>query len=393
MAIADLIYVDATGFNYPDFPTILERLKDEYRAIYGADVYLEPDSQDGQWVAIQASAISDTVQVAANVYNSFSPFTAQSDALTRNVKINGIARKAPTFSQADLTIIGQAATVITNGIAEDTLGQKWVLPATTSIPTTGEIVVTATAQQIGAVSALANTITKIATPTIGWQAVYNVNDAAIGEPIETDAELRGRQATSTMIPNLSILDGIIGSIEKLTGVTEVAGFANDSELTNDNLIPPHSISLVVRGGDSQDVADTIANKKSPGTGTFGTTSIVTVDARGVPNTIDFFRPTNVLIDVQVTLKALTGYTDTIGDQIKQSLADYLNNLLFGENVLNSKLYCPANLDDDNSAGSDSFDVTSIRTRRGTDPYTENNIDIAFFEDPIGSTANVTIILT
>jgi len=393
MAIADLIYVDATGFNYPDFPTILERLKDEYRAIYGADVYLEPDSQDGQWIAIQASAISDTVQVAANVYNSFSPFTAQSDALTRNVKINGIARKAPTFSQADLTIIGQAATVITNGIAEDTLGQKWLLPATTSIPTTGEIVVTATAQQIGSVSALAGTITKIATPTIGWQAVYNVNDAAIGEPIETDAELRGRQATSTMIPNLSILDGIIGSIEKLTGVTEVAGFANDSELTDDNLIPPHSISLVVRGGDSQDVADTIANKKSPGTGTFGTTSIVTVDARGVPNTIDFFRPTNVLIDVQVTLKALTGYTDTIGDQIKQSLADYLNNLLFGKNVLNSKLYCPANLDDDNSEGSDSFDITSIRTRRGTDPYTENNINIAFFEDPIGNTTNVTIILT
>ena len=193
MAIADLVYVDATGFHYPDYPTVLQYLTDEYKNIYGADTYLDPDSQDGQWLAIQALAIFDTMQVAAKVYNSFSPLTAQSDALSRNVKINGIRRRAATYSTADLTIVGQAGTVIVNGQAEDTLSQKWNLPASVTIPTGGSIVVTATAVDVGSITAAPSTINKIATPTLGWQTVNNVAAAIVGVPVETDAELRRRQ--------------------------------------------------------------------------------------------------------------------------------------------------------------------------------------------------------
>ena len=212
MAIADLAYVDATGFHYPDYPTVLEQLKDEYRTIYGNDVYLEADSQDGQWVAVMALAIFDTMQVAASVYNSFSPLTAQSDALSRNVKINGIRRRVATYSQVDLRIVGQVGTTINNGQAEDTLGQKWNLPVSVTIPVGGEITVTATAVDIGAKTASANTITKISTPTLGWQTVNNALAAVPGNPVETDAELRKRQKVSTALPSLSVLDGIVGAV-------------------------------------------------------------------------------------------------------------------------------------------------------------------------------------
>ena len=50
MAISELIYIDSTGFHYPDYPTILAFYQSAYRAIYGADVYLEADSQDGEWL-------------------------------------------------------------------------------------------------------------------------------------------------------------------------------------------------------------------------------------------------------------------------------------------------------------------------------------------------------
>lgn len=377
MAISDLVYVDATGFHYPDYPTVLEQLKDEYRTIYGNDVYLEADSQDGQWVAVMALAIFDTIQVAAAVYNSFSPLTAQSDALSRNVKINGIRRRVATYSQVDLRIVGQVGTTINNGQAEDTLGQKWSLPALVTIPVGGEITVTAVASEIGAVSAAAGTITKIATPTLGWQTVENLLPAVEGEPVETDAELRSRQAVSTAIPSLSVLDGTVGAIASLAGVTRFRGYENDSNVTDADGIPAHSIAIVVEGGDTQAVGDAIATKKTPGTGTHGTTAVTTYDAYGLPNQINFFRPTPAAIGVEVTIQALTGYTTGFEGLIAAAVAAQINNLQIGDDVLITKLYVPANLPG-NPAGA-TFDITQLRIKKNAGAFGTSNIVLAFNE--------------
>ena len=94
MSISDLVYLDSTGFHYADYPTVLAYLQNEYRATYGQDVYLEADSQDGQSIAVRAQAMYDLMLVMALVYSSFSPITAIGDALSRNVKINGITRRS-----------------------------------------------------------------------------------------------------------------------------------------------------------------------------------------------------------------------------------------------------------------------------------------------------------
>lgn len=377
MAIADLVYVDATGFHYPDYPTVLEQLKDEYRTIYGNDVYLEADSQDGQWIAVMALAIFDTMQVAAAVYNSFSPLTAQSDALSRNVKINGIRRRVATYSQVDLRIVGQVGTTINNGQAEDTLGQKWNLPVSVTIPVGGEITVTAQAADIGDVSAAAGTITKIATPTLGWQTVENLLPAVEGEPVETDAELRSRQAVSTAIPSLSVLDGTVGAVASLAGVTRFRGYENDSDVTDANGIPAHSIAIVAEGGDQQAIGDAIAIKKTPGTGTYGTTTVTTYDQYGLPNLINFFRPTPATIGVEVTIQALTGYTTGFADLIAAAVAASIQALEIGDDVLITKLYVPANLP--GQAAGATFDITQLRIKKNAEAFGTSNLTLAFNE--------------
>lgn len=389
MAISDLIYVDQSGFHYPDYPTVLTYLQGEYRTIYGADTYLEADSQDGQWVAILALAMFDSMQVAAAVYNSFSPLTAQKDALSRNVKINGIARLVASYSTADLTIVGQAGTTILNGQAKDTLEQKWNLPASVTIPVGGSIVVTATAAEVGAVSAAAGTINKIATPTLGWQSVSNVAAATIGDPVETDAELRRRQAQSTMIPSLSVMEGIVGAVASLAGVNRYRGYENDTNTTNADGIPAHAISLVVEGGTTQAIAEAIAAKKTPGTATYGTTSYTTYDQYGVPNIINFFRPTSATISIEVSLTARTGYVSTTADAIKAALVEYVAGLLIGDDIYISKLYVPANLS--NTVSADTFDITQIRIKKGAGSWVTTNLTLAFNEIAQTALANVTVI--
>lgn len=390
MAISDLIYVDQSGFHYPDYPTVLTYLQGEYRTIYGADTYLEADSQDGQWVAILALAMFDSMQVAAAVYNSFSPLTAQKDALSRNVKINGIARLVASYSTADLTIVGQAGTIILNGQAKDTLDQKWNLPTSVTIPVGGSIVVTATAVEIGAVSAAAGTINKIATPTLGWQTVNNLAAATIGDPVETDAELRRRQSQSTMIPSLSVMEGIVGAVISLAGVTRCRGYENDTNSTVGSL-PPHSITIVVEGGSTTTIAETIAAKKTPGTTANGSTSVTVYDKYGMPNNISFYRPTLAPIDVEVSLTAMTGYLSTTGDAIKQATVDYMATLLIGDDVYVSKLWTPANLD--NSYLSGTYNVTQIRIRRSGGSWVTTSLTLAFNEVADCALANVSLVVT
>lgn len=377
MAISDLFYLNNNGVVFPDYPTVLEQLKQEYRAIYGGDVYLEADSQDGQWIAVMALAMFDTMQVAAAVYNSFSPMTAQSDALSRNVKINGIRRRVATFSTADLKIIGQAGSAITNGQAEDTLGQKWNLPVSVTIPVGGEITVTAISAQIGAISAAANTITKIATPTIGWQSVTNLAAATEGEPVESDAQLRRRQTFSTALPSLSVLDGTIGAVAAISGVTRFRGYENDANTADINGIPAHSIAIVVEGGDAQEIGEAIANKKTPGSGTYGTTSVTTFDQYGLPNDINFFRPAPATIGVEVTITALTGYTTSFADLIKAAVAQSIQSLEIGDDVLITKLYVPANLP--GTAAGATFDISLLRIKKNAGSFGTSNVTLAFNE--------------
>lgn len=390
MSIADLIAVDATGFHAPDYPTVLASLQADYRTIYGADTYLEADSQDGQWVAIQALAIFDTIQVAAAVYNSFSPLTAQSDALSRQVKINGLRRLVATYSQVDLALVGVNGTTILNGQVEDTLGQKWNLPASVVIPGAGTITVTATAKDIGAIAASAGTVTKISTPTLGWQTVTNAAAAVAGNPIESDAALRARQALSTALPSRSVLEGTVGAISALLGVTRLRGYENDGTATDANGLPAHSIALVVEGGVSQDIGNAIATKKTPGTVTYGTTAITTADAYGLLNVINFYRPTAATIGVEVTVTALAGYTTGFQDVIKAAVAAAITALNIGDDVLLTKLYVPANLP--GTAAGATFNITLLRIKKNAGAFGTADIVLAFNEVAQCAAANITVIV-
>ena len=385
-------YIDEEGFHRQDFEQILEYYQNQFKVIYGNGINLDPDTQDGSLTAdAMASPMNDVVNLAQDIYNSFSPATAQSDALSRNVKINGIERRSATFSTADLTIIGTVGTVITDGIAEDTLSQDWLLPTTVTIPAGGEITVTATAKDEGNIAADANTITKIKTPTLGWQSVDNPLAATNGVPVETDGELRIKQSQSVANPALSVIESIIGNVLNVDGVDRLIGYENDTDLTDSNGIPPHSISIVVEGGDNQEIGDSIATTKTPGTGTYGTESVDTFDQYGTINVINFYRPTIAQIGVNITGTNLGGYISTYGDEIAQNITDYINSLQIGEDVLISKLYSPANLSDESE--NDTYDITSIEINRDGGAFSPSNITIGFNEAAACDIADVTVTIS
>ena len=382
-------YVDATGFHAPTYPEIVAYLTTSYQSIYGGDIVVDPSTQDGQLIGIFALAISDANNACAAAYNSFSPSTAQGVGLSSNVKLNGMTRAVPSSGTVDLVIIGIAGTIITNGAAQDGAGTTWLLPATVTIPFEGEITVTASASPPGSVPALQNTINRIATPTYGWQSVNNPDAAAPGAPVETDAQLRQRQAASTMLPSSSVLDGIVGGVASLPGVTDYRGYENDTNADYSNIpvppvgigpLPPHSISMVVLGGDPIAICQTIINKKTPGCFTYGDVREIVLDVYGISHDIGFFIPDPVPITVAITLNPLAGYTNAIGQMVINTVVAYINGLRIGDDVIYSKLWLPANLCDAAGAptgATGTYDITYMTIAASGYPASQTNIPIAF----------------
>lgn len=386
--LEELAFIDRSGFHIADFEDFLEFNRDAMKRIYGADINLDADSQDGQLVTHIAQSQYDLAVLCAMVFNAYSPLTATGEGLSRQVKINGIRRQSATNSLVDLKILGKAGTGIKNGKVRDSKDRLWLLPELVTIPLGGEITVTATAQDAGAVRASVGSVNRIATPTEGWYSVTNEAEATEGVDVESDVSLRIRQTTSTAMPSQSILQGILGEIRQVRGVTRAKVYENDTNNTDTNGIPAHSISAVVEGGDANAIAEVIRRRKSTGTGTHGTTSIALTDPQGLPITIKFYRPTVSHIFVKVTVKPLTGFSSTYADELKAQVVEHINSLGIGSTVYLSKLFVPANLE--NNDHDSTYDIESIEI--GTDKHSlqAKNVKTAFNGVPFCELANVEV---
>lgn len=385
--------VTAEGISAPDYQTVLDTITGYFQQIYGSDAYLEPDSKDGQMIALVALAIHDANNTAISVYRSFSPATALGDALTSNVKINGITRRSATNSTVDLLLTGTVGTTITNGSVRDSNSVIWNLPATVVIGTDGTVVATATCASTGAVAALAGSITTINTPTRGWVSVTNPLAATVGVAAETDAQLRVRQSQSVALASLTPFDAVDGAIANVEGVTRHKLFENDTETTDANGLPAHSISAVVEGGDATGIANTIRSVKGQGVSTYGTTAVVVTDKYGNPYTIRFSRPVDVPVYVSITLKALTGYTSDIGDEMKAAVASYINSLAIGDGVLLSRVYSPANLGVVSGGNARYYDIMELLIGRSAESVAAANVTVVYDEAVSCSVENIEITVT
>ena len=335
-------YVDASGFHYPSYDDIKQELIGEMKRIYGQDLYLESDSQDYQMISAFALKIYDTYQAVELDYNNRSIKTAIGTALDALVKNNGITRKKASYSTVRLTITGDPGTGIINGLVKDTAGNTWALnDYYLIIPPSGSIQVDATCTKLGDITTNINTITQIVNPTKGWISVTNTTVPAMGQPIETDEQLRKRQSISVANPSQTVIESTEGAIAGIKGVTRYRVYENDTSLTDSNGIPSHSISAVVEGGTDKEIAQAIYLRKGPGCGTHGNTTVQLVPRSTVPINIKFSRPSYLDIDVQVKVKALTGYTNEVENDIIEQVRYYLSILEIGQDVYISSIWAVA----------------------------------------------------
>lgn len=359
-------YIDGTGMHIPLYQEIVDKLVEDMKQIFGDDIYLEADSQDYQQISIFARMIYDSYNLALLAYNNRTPKDAIGIGLDNIVALAGIQRKPATASTVVLTITGVDGTKISNGEVSDDNGNYWELPDEVIIPSNGIIDVTATSKEKGNVFALPNTITNINTPVYGWLSVTNKQASSAGIDVENDFELRGRFSLSVLGPSSSIFESLQESLAAIPGVTRVRGYENDTSATSTGTvplnvpagIPSHTISFVVEGGNDVDVATELYMKKTPGCGTFGTTTVKLQSVTGNILAVNFYRPKYTNVKVKITIKQLDGYTSDYVDKMQEAVSTYITEMSIAEALYNSVLISVA-LEAMNSKNYPAYTVTKV----------------------------------
>jgi uncharacterized phage protein gp47/JayE len=268
-------------------------------------------------VNIIAQAKTDVLELSQQIYNSFDPDKAVGTSLDARCAINGVIRNAGTKTIQNVVVTTDRAltlpgldTSVTPFTVADTSGNQYQLVSTYAFVGAASTALVFQAALIGAVSSLPNTIISIVTVTLGVTAVNNpATYTTLGLNEETDYALRIRRQKSVALPSQGYLEGLIGALLDTTDVTEAVVYENDTNTTDANGIPGHSIWCVVEGGTNSAVANAIYVKRNAGCGMKGSVTVPVLQADGSFFSIKFDRPTSENLYISFDIVAVTGSVD------------------------------------------------------------------------------------
>ena len=323
----------AEGFVRKRLDVIQAELNTAFVAAFGADVVVDGESVFGELIGILSEREALVWELGESVCGSAYPDSAEGVHLDNAVAITGHARLGALYSTVTLTCSASGGSPVTLPIGRQvknaTTGAIFETTEAAVIPAGGSVDVAARAVNTGAVAGPAGTLETIVTPVTGWTSVTNAEDAVAGRSPETDAALRIRRRQNLVIAKAGGIGAVEAQLRLLPGVV----FAGVTENRTHNTVgglPPHSIKAVVRGGDDQDIADTLWATKADGIETSGTTPGTVTDSFGNLQTLYWSRPTPVSIYMSLDMVTSSVYPVSGDALVKDAAVAYVATLGNGD---------------------------------------------------------------
>ncbi|BBP84548.1 hypothetical protein PHLH8_41900 [Pseudomonas sp. Pc102] len=322
--------------------SILADLDQGFRAIYGNDIDLAPDSPDGQMLGLIAQIRADLEELGEVTYRALDPDHASGAWLEQRVAYAGLTRRQARYSYLrGAALTGRAGTLIPAGsVLRDINRGRWLLVADTTLGADGSARADLRSELLGAFNLPANSALAIETLVLGWDTATSLAAAEVGAEEETDPELRARFYRSRARPAQNSLDGLVAALLQLADVRQVVGLENTGSTPDADGVPGHSLNLIVDGGEEQAIAQAIFLRKPAGTGLMGQQSRTVVDGQGVNRLIRFDRPAMVDCKAFVQLRRDAEFTAIDVAAIKAQLSQL--DFRIGQDVQLSRLYSPIN---------------------------------------------------
>lgn len=321
-------YIGINGIVTQDLNSITAELINDFKGIYGDNVNLESNTADGQWLNILAQQKIDALDFQVQLYNNIDVDSVVGLPQQVLYKLNGLTIKDYTYSWVYINVtVSQNVTLsgLDSDIANidgsgytvsDINGNNWILAESISlVASETPYLLLFRAQELGQITALANTITTMSTIVAG---VVNVNNPAnnfiTGQTGETAAEFRTRRNRSLQAPSQGFKESIEGQLLALNDVSDAKVYDNKDDVSI------NGVQVIVQGGTSEEIGNIIYNNLPPGINTQGANeAIITVNNRD--KVLNYDKPNPIPILVKGTIESLTDSINDVDlDYVKQTLA-------------------------------------------------------------------------
>lgn len=319
------------GFKRKRYDDFVAEMQAQARELFGADVNLSDRSPLGQWINLIAFGRAEENELAEQVYNAGHVDAAEGVSLDHNAKRIGLSRIQAQKATGQVSFEVEPGTSVLSGIIVSTTDGIEFITLNSKSDDDGDGIITVNIEALtpGIIGNVpAHTVTEINTPVAGINAVTNPSATIDGKNTETDTEFRERYYRSLANAGGSSMPSIRAALLELPGVIDASVYENDT-MDFVNGVPPKSIAPFIYGGNDQEIANAIFERKSGGIQSFGSTIINLVDNIGKTHKIGFSRPTVVNVWVRLTLTKNAEYTQypTDGDlQVKTRIIRHIGGL-------------------------------------------------------------------
>lgn len=186
----------------------------------------------------------------------------------------------PTVVSCVLT--GPGGTVPAGSLARDTNGNTYALNAPVTIPAGGTVMSSWANIVTGPIPCPAGTLTQVYQAVPGWDAISNPTDGALGQLVESRDEFEFRRAQSVALNGRGTTQAINAKVFAVANVLDCYVIDNPAGVvvlkgSTNFPMKANSVYVAVVGGNAQDLANAIWNKKNLGCNYNGNTTLTVLD--------------------------------------------------------------------------------------------------------------------
>ncbi|WP_427071040.1 baseplate J/gp47 family protein [Lysinibacillus fusiformis] len=335
--------LDKNGFKRKSYSDLVDSMSAKAKEKFGADANTTERSFLGIIIRIMAWFFSLLWQDTEDVYHSAYRKTAEGAQLDMLLPYAGISRNLADFAYGQIHISGTPNHFIESGFLVSTNNDIFFetiydLTLDSEGKGTAEIV----ALDVGVIGNVgANTITEIVNPDADVTSVINLLKTSGGQEKETDAEARERADITVDGIGSATTAAIRTNLLKISSIRAAKVIENFKDEVDQYGTPPRSIQAFVLGGDDEEIAKAIHEKKAGGIQPYGTTYVDVLDLSGEIQQIGFTRASKVDIYIKVKVGTNSSFTSDGVDQIQTELIRYI-----GGTDANNNTYAGLNMGDD-----------------------------------------------
>lgn len=258
---------------------------------------------------------ADEFEITRDAFNRVSIKVASAEVGVYSVTINGSQYSFSSPDEVEEDIITGLAKAITDDeytitaenntltIKDKTISRSNVLILSDNL-TTSSVTVIATflTEEYGKITLPYGIVTKMVNNVTGFTAVTNLLEPTYGRKQESDIELRQSYIAKSALRSNTMIESIVGELlNNIENVESASGYENDTDYVDSRGLPPHSIEIIVEGGDNSEIAQAILRRKAGGIQTYGSIEVGVPGVYGDTIPVRFNRPDYLYTWLKVVL--------------------------------------------------------------------------------------------